>query len=337
MNEIQLGQLIAVDLREVFVGEATHFTPWLAQEQNLALLGDTIGLDLELVGTEQNVGPYRADIVCKDTLTGSVVLVENQLEKTDHTHLGQILTYTAKFQAVTIVWIASRFTEEHRAALDWLNNNTVSNIQFFGLEVELWRIGTSRAAPKFNIVSQPNDWVKTAGIAQDDRGDLTETQQWQLEYWTAFRDYILTQGSSVIKMRTPPPRYWVSFPIGRSGFDLSTNAHQPKQRVNVTLGLYGRQAKAHFHLLKANKEAIEAQLGAQLTWHELPDKQASYVSLYLPDTNPLDRNDWPRQHEWLLTKLEDFYRVFAPQVKTLKASDWVRSPSEPMDEPETAP
>lgn len=123
-----LGRLEKVDLRIVWTHEANHFTPWLAQENNLALLGDTIGLDLELSSREQSVGPYRADIVCKDTITDSWVLIENQLERTDHTHLGQLLTYAAGLDAVTIVWIAPRITDEHRAALDWLNEVTDERI-----------------------------------------------------------------------------------------------------------------------------------------------------------------------------------------------------------------
>src|SRR6185312_8829511 len=106
-------------------------------------------------------GPLRADILCKDVGTDAWVLIENQLERTNHGHLGQLLTYAAGLDAVTIVWIAERFTEEHRAALDWLNERTDEKITFFGLEVELWQIGNSPVAPKFNIVSKPNDWAKS--------------------------------------------------------------------------------------------------------------------------------------------------------------------------------
>src|SRR5438132_14411087 len=176
MKVASLGRLKKVDLREVFSSEAGDFTPWLAQEENLSLLGETIGIDLELEAQEKDVGPFRADILCKDTATESWVLVENQLERTDHTHLGQLLTYAAGLQAVTIVWIAPRFTDEHRATLDWLNEITDDRFNFFGLEIELWRIGTSPVAPKFNVVSQPNDWSKTvaAGAAQVEKESLTE-------------------------------------------------------------------------------------------------------------------------------------------------------------------
>lgn len=323
MTTLSLGHLTTVDLRQVFISEAAHFTPWLAEEYNLALLGNTIGLDLELIGTEQNVGPYRADIVCKDTLTNGIVLVESQLEKTDHTHLGQILTYTAKFQAVTVVWIASRFSEEHRAAFDWLNNNTVSNINFFGLEVELWRIGNSPAAPKFNVVSKPNEWVKANSAGQINNGELTSTKQWQYEYWTAFREYILAKGHSVIRPRQALPQHWSTFAIGRSGFELQAIVHQPKQNINVSLIIQGNQEKAYFHLLKCDQVAIEEELGEPVIWHELPEKKSSYLTLYLQGVNPPNRLDWPRQHEWLLTRLESLYRTLAPRIKKLDATAWM--------------
>ena len=155
-----LGRLEKIDdLRDVWKSEATDFTPWLAQ--NLALLGDAIGLDLELEGQELGVGPFRADILCKDTTSSAWVLIENQLERTDHTHLGQLMTYAAGLDAATIVWVAQRFTDEHRAALDWLNRITADGFHFFGLEVELWKIGESAIAPKFNVICKPNDWAKS--------------------------------------------------------------------------------------------------------------------------------------------------------------------------------
>ena len=153
-----LARLERVDLRHAWKGEATDFTPWLATPENITLLGESISLELEVDSQEKDVGPYRADILCRDTVTNQYVLVENQLEKTDHTHLGQLLTYAAGLDAVTIVWVARQFTDEHRAALDWLNDSTGAKLNFFGLEIELWKIGDSPMAPKFNVVSSPNDW-----------------------------------------------------------------------------------------------------------------------------------------------------------------------------------
>lgn len=152
MNKPTLGRLEKVDLRTYWKSESHDFTPWLASPQNIQLLAEAIGLELEVEAQEKGVGPF-SDILCKDTTTNDWVLIENQLEPTDHTHLGQLLTYAAGLQATTIVWVSERFTSEHRAALDWLNEITEEKFAFFGIEVELWRIGDSVPAPKLNSTS----------------------------------------------------------------------------------------------------------------------------------------------------------------------------------------
>ncbi len=190
MPTIPFGQLVQVKLRDGWLNEASDFTPWLAAEENIHLLGQAIGMELQVEAQEQQVGPFRADILCKNN-EDHWVLIENQLERTDHTHLGQLLTYAAGLQAVTIVWIAQCFTEEHRAALDWLNEITDERFNFFGLEIELWRIGESPIAPKFNVVCKPNDWSKmvTAGATRVANEALTEKKRLQLEFWTEFAAY----------------------------------------------------------------------------------------------------------------------------------------------------
>lgn len=157
-----LGTLNKVNLTDIWEHEAYAFTPWLAKPENLALLGNTIGLELSLESTEQSVGDFNADIVCKDVDNDShLILIENQIRPTDHTHLGQLLTYAAGLDTATIVWIAERFRDEHRAALDWLNEITGSRFNFFGIEIELWQIGNSDIAPRFNMVSEvrPLNWT----------------------------------------------------------------------------------------------------------------------------------------------------------------------------------
>ena len=148
----KLGILNRVDLKEFWKDEAREFTPWLSREENLSLLADTLGLELELVDTEVSVGNFNADIVAKDVLGDRNVIIENQLEKTNHDHLGKIITYASGLDAQVIVWICNKVTEEHRKAVDWLNEITNDKIAFFALEIELWAIDASMPAPKFNGV-----------------------------------------------------------------------------------------------------------------------------------------------------------------------------------------
>ena len=326
MNDQPVGRLERVDLRTVWTTEAGDFTPWLALPENLEVLSGTLGVDLELEAKEKAVGPFRADIICKEIGTNAWVLVENQLERTDHIHLGQLLTYAAGLQAVTIVWVAAHFTDEHRATLDWLNKITDESFRFFGLEVELWRIGDSPAAPKFNVVSKPNDWslaVAQASRAIDD-ADLTETRKKQKAYWTALNRVLDMDSGPFDGGRKPGPRSWSVFPIGRTNFILTAAMIRPKNQIKAELYLQGNNAKAFFGLLKQQKDSIERELKYSLEWEELPAGQDSRIASYLNGVNPEDELDWPRQHEWLAKHLNELHGVFFRRVKELNADDWRR-------------
>lgn len=159
MPKAELGQLVRLSAKEAFQNEPADFTPWLAE--NLNYLADELGLDLVLKAKEHPVGPYSLDLLLEDA-SGRVVIVENQFNKTDHTHLGQLLTYCAGTKADVVVWIGERLTPEHIAALEWLNDNTVPGTGFFGVELEVFRIGSSPLAPHFRVVVRPNEWKKTA-------------------------------------------------------------------------------------------------------------------------------------------------------------------------------
>ena len=182
---MELGKLEKVELRAFWKKEDRDFTPWLVTEGNIQILSEAIGIDLEVQSHEESVGPFRADILCLDTATNHYVLIENQLERTDHIHLGQLMTYAAGLDAVTIIWISPRFTEEHRAALDWLNRITDDTFSFFGIEIELYRIGDSPAAALFSIVSKPNDWAKSVKKTATTQS-TNERSILQQEYWSEF-------------------------------------------------------------------------------------------------------------------------------------------------------
>jgi hypothetical protein len=314
-----LGRLQRHELRDVWVSEAGDFTPWLAQPENLVLLGDTLGLGLQLEAQEKPVGPFRADILCRDVFNDHWVLIENQLERTDHVHLGQLLTYASGLDAVTIVWIAARFTEEHRATLDWLNKITDDSFRFFGLEVELWRIGDSPAAPKFNIVSKPNDWSHSVaeGARAIERADLSDTRIMQRNYWASLNKVLDAMPGPVLGNRKPQPQSWATFPIGRSGFHLNAVMVRPKNQIRAELFIGGDQAKVFLNELKRDRAEIEQQIGYPLDWDEMPSRRDCRVAVYLNDVDPEDDADWPRQQEWLAKRLYELHRVFSPRVSAL--------------------
>tara|TARA_R110002126_G_scaffold1402_2_gene7952 strand:+ start:27197 stop:28186 length:990 start_codon:yes stop_codon:yes gene_type:complete len=316
-----LGRLEKVQPRAIWEKEDRDFTPWLAEAENISLLGDTIGLDLQVEAVEKDVGPYRADILCKDANTANWVLVENQLEKTDHVHLGQLMVYAAGLHAATIVWIADRFTEEHRAALDWLNEITSGDINFFGLEVELWRIGESMAAPKFNVVSKPNDWSRSLNrTARQLDTDLTPTKQLQLEYWQSFTGLMTDRGGSV-KPTKPHPQHWINFSVGRTGFNLYAIANTRDKRISIGLWISDAEAEAYFQLLLEDRAAIETEIDSSLLWVGDESRKSRGVRLDHDGHDPTDKSSWKQQHEWLYETLQRFHSAFSVRVKGLDTSD----------------
>lgn len=324
MNTLDLGRLSKIELRDVWSSEASDFTPWLAREENLSVLCEALGIDLELEAQEKAVGPFRADILCKDIGNDSWVLVENQLERTDHSHLGQLLTYASGLEAVTIVWIAARFTEEHRSTLDWLNKITNESFRFFGLEVELWRIGESAVAPKFNMVSKPNDWSRSVAQAARaiDESELSDIRLKQRAYWTDFHQVLNGMKGPVSGGRKPQPQSWMGYSIGRTNFSIEAVMLRQKRQIRAGLYIAGDQAKSLFYLLLEQKEEIEREIGSVLQWEELTSARDSRIAVYLSEVDPDNEGDWRRQHDWLASKVNDFHRVFRERVRLLDADQW---------------
>ena len=320
---LKLDRLQPVELRDIWPNEAADFTPWLAKEENLAFLGETLHMELELEAQEINVGDFRADILCQNIDNGTQVLIENQFGVTNHDHLGKILTYSAGLDARTIIWIAEEFRDEHLAALNRLNEITDNDFRYFGIEIKVWQIGESARAPQFDIVSKPNDWRRTMsrGAQRVESEELSERQVQNIKFWTELREYMNQKGC---QLQCPSPGRWnyLMFGIGRSGFNMDPWVGRQKQEIGIRIYVKGQNATAHFHLLMEKREEIESEFGEPLEWDELPDHDSSRISLHKGDTDPGDETDWSNQHEWLTSKLELFDKVFRPRIKALNATDW---------------
>lgn len=312
---MQLGKLQKVDLRKFWKSESGDFTPWLSKEANITVLSEAINLDLEVQSQEESVGPFRADILCKDTMNDHYVLIENQLERTDHKHLGQLMTYAAGLDAVIIIWIAEKFTEEHRAAIDWLNRITEESINFFGIEIELYKIGESPLAPKFNVVSKPNDWSKMIKKSADSSG-YSETRLKQFEYWKKFAKYLDSTGFK-IKYKEPSPRNWMFFSLNNTSFKLYTTVHTIDKVIRVEFIVRWKYAKEYFAKLKKEYEKeSKKEISPDIIWDDMPD--AKYCWVYLTNDADLENEkDWENQHKWLKEYLEKFYNFFLPKIKEL--------------------
>ncbi|MFN9237669.1 MAG: DUF4268 domain-containing protein [Planctomyces sp.] len=318
MAKLQLGRLSRVELRKAWEKEDGDFTPWLALPENIGLLGEAIGLDLEVAAVEQAVGDFRADILCRDTASQSLVLIENQLERTDNRHLGQLITYAAGLQASSIVWVASRIRNEHRAALDWLNEHTAEQFSFFGLEVELWQIEKSKIAPKFNVVCKPNDWSRTITAVGQHGGAvvLSGSQQLQLDYWTGFREYLEEHAERITPTKAHPQGF-MDFSLGRSGIWLAASIRVRMKGITALVVLGSQHAESHFRQLEKQRLRFDGKFGEPLEWRPLPERKHKHILIRLEDADPEDRKDWPRQHEWLRAKLDKLHETFSEAIKSL--------------------
>ena len=224
MNEIKLGKLEKIkDLRSIWKNEEYDFTPWLAKEQNIKLLSDELGISIKVLKTEASVGKYSLDILAVNEDTNENIIIENQLEITNHDHLGKVLVYGAGYDAKTIIWIVKDYNEEHKQAIEWLNEHSDENINLFLVKIELFKIGNSEIAPHFEIISQPNDWTKTIRSNQSNT-ELTGMKLVDLNFWQGFSEY-LSDNRTTFSIRKAQPQHWYSLAIGSSDchIDLTVN------------------------------------------------------------------------------------------------------------------
>ena len=305
----KLGKLEKVNLREIWSNEEYDFSTWLSKEENLKELSDTIGIDIVLEERESNVGKFSVDIYGKEEGTDRKVVIENQLEDSNHDHLGKIITYASGKDAKTIIWIVKRARDEHRQAIEWLNAHTDEEVGFFLLEIELWKIGDSIPAPKFNIVSKPNDWGKT----QKASNGLGKAQKLQGEFWQAFAEYGASNETYAkeFNKRKALPQHWYDLSMGSSGYHLSLTCDT--QRNEIGIGIYINSNKAIFDKFFESKDIIEEKTGLKYKWQKLEDKKASRIRT-IKKCNVDNQDEWEEAFKWFcdnaLIMKREFNRIF---------------------------
>ena len=314
-----LGTIEALPLRTIWQDEARDFTPWLATE-GLALIGDILGVELELVATECAVGGYRADILAKLATSEEeeehLVVIENQLEITNHDHLGKIITYAAGHEAITLVWVAADFRDEHRQAMDWLNEH-LDGVSCFALQITAIRIGDSAPAPQFKLIASPNEWARVVRRSAAGREELSETRLERIRFWEELREYGSRQRGPNPFTRKAAPRSYYDVRMGRSDIVLNLGMLLQQQLQRITFYVQTDNAKEIFDQLYRQRESIEAQLGNPLVWDRGEDSRKS-IQIFLE--RPRDFLD-PVQREqalqWFYEKTEDFPRVFTPLIRNM--------------------
>jgi hypothetical protein len=311
----QLGKLEKIeDLRSIWKHEAKDFTPWLAEEENLSMLSEAIGIDIVLEEQESNVGEFSVDIFATEESTGRKIIIENQLEDTNHDHLGKIITYASGKDAEVIIWIVKRARDEHKQAIEWLNNHTDDKCAFFLIEIELWRIGKSEPAVKFNIVERPNDWAKSMKKSSS----LTQGAALKLDFWQQFIGYNQSN-NGVYAKSMPTSDAWIGKSIkGIPGTSVNLVITKQNCRIEAYINSGSQEKnKRVFDALYEKKEIIEKEYGASLIWQRLDEK----VTCRIYEDRPLsylNEDDRPEIFKFFCDTTNRMLKAFGNQSKLFK-------------------
>jgi len=302
------GQIHQVPLREIWKHEAQDFTPWLAE--NINVLGNVIGLELELVKEEASVGDFSLDILAKDLGSTKNVIIENQFCKTDHDHLGKLLTYAAGFDASFVIWVAEVIREEHRQALEWLNDRTDNETQFFALVIEVIKIDNSKPAYNLKPVVFPNEWHKNKSKNQTSQQVSLKGER----YKSYFQNLIdeLREEYQFTSARAGQPQNWYAFASGKSGINYGANFGQgDKVRTELYIDLgNAEENEALLNYLLQSKQEIEEKFGSPLSWEPIDGKRATRIAIYRPGSIFME-DELTSIKRWHIHNLLKFREVFS--------------------------
>jgi hypothetical protein len=306
----ELGRLSRIDPRDIWKNEATDFTPWL--ERNVERIGEALGLELELREREAAVGEFSVDLVARDLGRDRVVIIENQLEPTDHTHLGQIITYAAGLEAAVVIWISRQFREEHRQALDWLNRVHRGHTEFFGVVLEVLRVDESKPAVNFRLVAFPNEWSRTPG------DELSPKREAYQQFFQGLLDE-LREKHRFTNARAAQPQNWYTFSSGVRGFSWSFSfalGGRLRAELYIDTPDADRNEQILDELLR-DREKIEADFGAPLEWERLEEKRACRVASYKSGSIDDSREKLEEARAWAIDRLLKFKSIFGPRLRGL--------------------
>jgi hypothetical protein len=307
-----LGRLEQVDIREVWAHEARDFSSWLAKQENLSVLGDQLGIDIEPLGTEVDVGRFRIDILAKEPNTDERIIIENQLEPTNHDHLGKVITYAAGLDAHYLIWIVKDVLPEHLKAVEWLNDHLDESVRCFLIKIEVWKIGESKPAPRFDVISVKNDWAATVkrSVASTEVSELKLRQQ---AFWQRFVAYCRNKDSS-LKLQTPRPQHWLDFSMGTSICHIALTINTKQEKFSAQI--YIPNDKLLWEYLKENELDINADLGSDFVWWEGTKAAGGGLDNFVKDV--FDESSQESYFDWLYNSLISLKKTFLPLVQDYK-------------------
>ncbi len=299
-------------MRDVWVHQALDFTSWLAQMENLDLLGQEVGVDIKLDHPEASVGRFNVDILAEEENSGRKIIIENQLEDTDHDHLGKIITYASGHDAEIVIWIVKDVKEEHQKAVEWLNDHTDENIGFFLIKIELWQIEGSSPAPKFEIIVSPNEWAKAIKTTPSG-GELTDTKLQQLDFWTKFKNYVRTNDMR-IRLQTPRPQHWYDVSMGSSDAHIALTVNTRENLLGCEI--YINRSKELFNFLRNRQGEIEKEVGEKTEWVDAT--VASRVKIGKKVSGVFNQSEADNYFAWLYEKTVLFQKVFGKYFREFR-------------------
>jgi hypothetical protein len=311
----EFGSLESQEVRSYWEHEADDFTPWLASEirgDPVSKLEEALELDLAVLEEEKSVGRYNVDIFAEVVDDNRKVIIENQLESSDHDHLGKSIAYASGVDADIIVWIAPRFYDEHRDAMQWLNENSREGVDLFAIRLEVWRIGNSEPAVRLNPIAEPSEWKEKAKRSEH---ELSDTETLREEYWTAFRDRI-EEENSVLSARKPFPDYYYNNPIGKAGVELQFTIKATENEIGVALVI--RDDADLYRYLADDRDVIDSQLEQGVMWEEPEETRAGNARSNITVSKNVDVWDearWEEYTEWMLQTGEQFHDVFYDRLQ----------------------
>lgn len=313
MSKRLIGKLERVPLRQVWEHEAYDFTQWL--QEHIEVLNDALGLNLVNVDREQAAGSFSIDLVAEDA-GGGTVIIENQLGKSDHDHLGKLITYLCSMGAKAAVWIVSDPRPEHVAAITWLNES--NSARFYMVKVEAVRIGQSEPAALFTQIVGPSEDAQSVGHTKK---ELAERYDIRKRWWTM----LIERSAKVNKLHahiTPGEYSWLGTSSGVRGLNLNYVVTQDDRAAELYIDR-GKDAEAEnesiFEQLLAQKPAIEAAFGDSLSWQRLEGKRACRIRFTLSAGGYRSPEDsWPVLQDQIIGVMDRLEKALRPHLKQLK-------------------
>ena len=307
------SDLKKIPLREIWQHEASDFTPWLAD--NIQILGDTLGMDLAIIDREVPVGDFFLDLLARDLGSSRTVVIENQLTQADHDHLGKLLTYAAGFDASIVVWVSQEVRDEHRQAMEWLNQRTDTETQFFAVVPEVLQIDDSNPALEFKLIVSPNEWQKFQ--KQKTSTNLTPRQEKYKGYFQALIDE-LREKHKFTGARAGLPQSWYAFSSGiHSGVTYDAKfvkSSKAMAGISIYQGYFEKRIVL-FDLLESRRSEIESGFGSTLEWNRAEEQQTSSLAVYRDGSVESSDSELKDIREWHITNLLKLKEVFQPEIE----------------------